>query len=80
MKRPFAYVLYVVHDNAEHEVFLYQTLGEAEQAVRDLRATLTVGPCADDEIIDTLAECGESARIFVCTAELEPFARKAKVA
>jgi hypothetical protein len=80
MKEPFAYVLYVVHDNAKHEVFLYQTLGEAEQALRDFTKTLVVGSCADDEIIETLAECGERARIFVCTAELKPFARRARVA
>ena len=80
MKHPFAYVLYVVHDTAEREVFLYQTLGEAEQALRDFTATLVVTPCADEEIIEMLAECGESARIFICTAELEPFARTAKAA
>jgi hypothetical protein len=80
MKRPFAYVLYVVHENAETEVCIYETLGEAEQALRDFTATLVVGPCADDEVMDTLASCHESARIFACTAELEPFARAAKAA
>jgi hypothetical protein len=69
-----------VHENAETEVFIYETLSEAEQELRELRATLTVGPCADDEIIETLAYCHESARIFACTVELEPFARTAKAA
>jgi hypothetical protein len=34
----------------------------------------------DDEIVETLAECGERVRVFACTTELEPFTRTAKAA
>jgi hypothetical protein len=80
MKRPFAYVLYVEHGNAGREVFLYQTMDEAEEALRNFVAALVVGHCRDDEIVETLEECGEHARVFACTAELEPFVRGATAA
>jgi hypothetical protein len=76
MRRPFGYIIYLEHGNA----FFYRSLDEAEQALREFVATLVVGHCADDEIILTLEECGEHVRVFACTTELEPFARKATAA
>jgi hypothetical protein len=80
MKRPYAYVLYVEHGNAGHEVFLYQTMEEAEEALRNLVRKLVVGHCRQDEIVLTLEECGVHVRIFACTAEFEPFVRGATAA
>jgi hypothetical protein len=80
MKRPFAFVVYVEHYGDEPWVSLYRTLDEAEAALRDLAAANVVQRPRDDEIVETLAECGERVRVFACTTELEPFTRTAKAA
>ena len=87
MKEPFAYVLYIEHDTAEHFVSIHQSLNEAEEALRAFGATIVAGPC-DEDLVETLAEYNEHARIYACTmkrnmqisTELEPFTRTAKAA
>jgi hypothetical protein len=69
MKEPFAYALYVEHDNDEHYVSVHQTLDEAEAALRAYAATIFVGANDDGEILEILAEHGEHARLFACTAK-----------
>jgi hypothetical protein len=81
MTKPFAYVLYVDRGTEEHLVSLYQSLDEAEDALRDYAETIFAGP-ADDDIVEILAEEDVRARIFACTfkrnrqssVELVPFA------
>jgi hypothetical protein len=87
MKKPFAYVLHIERDSAEHLVSLYQSLDEAENALRAYAATIFAGP-GDDEIVEMLAEDGLHVRIFACvmkrntqiSTELKPFTRTAKAA
>jgi hypothetical protein len=81
MKEPFAYVLYIYSRTREF-VSLYQSLDEAEEALRDYAASTFVGLC-DGEVVEALAEDGIRVRIFACTekrnmqtsTELQPFAR-----
>jgi hypothetical protein len=86
MQRP-AYVLYIERDTEEHLVELYQSLDEAEDALRDYAATIFIAP-RDGDIVEVLAESGIRPRIFACTLvrgkqrsiELMPFATKERVA
>jgi hypothetical protein len=88
MKDPFAYVVYVDRGTEEHLVSLWQSLDEAEDALRDYARTIFVGPTDDDDIVEVLAEDGKHVRIFACTwkhkkwisTELEPFTGTAKAA
>ena len=87
MKEPFACVLHIEHDNAEHLVSLYRSLDEAEDALRVFAATVFVG-LGEDEIVESLAECGEHVRLYSCamkrgkqiSTEIQPFTRAAKAA
>jgi hypothetical protein len=88
MKAPFAYVLYIDRGTEEHLVSLYQSLDEAEDALRDYAGTIFVGGDDDDDIVKVLADYGSQTRIFACTlkrgqqisTELNPFARTTKAA
>jgi hypothetical protein len=81
MKEPFAYVLYIDRGAEEHLVSLYQSLDDAEAALRAYAQTIVIGP-SDSEIVEVLAEDGVRARIYACTqqrrgqssVELVPFA------
>jgi hypothetical protein len=85
---PFAYVLYIEHEHgrAETLVSVHASLAEAEDALRDYVAGMFVGHFRDDEIVETLIEEGQQARIYACawehtkkrktqtSVEVEPFA------
>jgi hypothetical protein len=81
MKEPFAYALFIER-NSERSVSLYQTMPEAEEALREYSASRFVGLC-DDEITEVLAEHGTRVHIYAVTqkrnkqisTELKPFAR-----
>jgi hypothetical protein len=83
MKQPYAYVLYIDRGAKEHLVSGWQSLDDAEAALRDFAATIFVGP-TDDEIIEALAEEGIHARIYALTekrgkqisVEVTPFQRR----
>jgi hypothetical protein len=90
MKKPFAHVLYIERSGEpEPWVSLYQTLPEAEAALRSYTAAIFVGGLdgiPDDQIIETLAEHDASeVHIYAVTidrrnneqasAEVQPFAR-----
>jgi hypothetical protein len=55
MKEPFAYVLYIEHDFDEHVVSVWQTLDDAEDALRDYTKTIAFG-VDDEDILKTLAQ------------------------
>ena len=83
-KPPFGYALFIERD-AKPQVWIYQTLEEAETALRACAAGLWVRPSCDEEIIETFAEDGTRVHIFACTynartrkqtsVELKPFTR-----
>jgi hypothetical protein len=88
MPQPFAHVLYIDRGSEEHLVSLHRRLDQAEAALRAFVATVFVGPAADSEIVESLADAKIHVRLFACTwrrgkqvsTELEPFAHAAKVA
>jgi hypothetical protein len=81
-KAPFAFVV-CIEPNAR--LLVHRNLEEAENALRDYAASVFVGACSDDEIIEMLAETGHGVRIFACSydarrriqasVEVKPFAR-----
>jgi hypothetical protein len=77
---PFGYVLFVELDRYGLQVTIWETLNEAEAALRDVAASIWPD-LRDDEIVEVFAEAGGRVHLYACTvkrnvqssAELQPF-------